>query len=118
MARPRLKDEDRRVVAVNIRLTTSESEKVNEYAAASDLTPANWIRKKTFKGKFPQIKASPLDAEIYRELHKIGVNLNQATHKINSGQVPRDYMIILAELSAQIKKIINALVNDSGPSEG
>jgi hypothetical protein len=118
MARPRLKDEDRRVVPVNIRLTTSESEKVNEYAAASDLTPANWIRKKIFTGKFPQIKASPLDAEIYRELHKIGVNLNQATHKINSGQVPRDYMIILAELSAQIKKIINVLINDSRPSEG
>ncbi|MBT1712307.1 plasmid mobilization relaxosome protein MobC [Fulvivirgaceae bacterium PWU5] len=118
MSRPRLKDEDRRVVPVNIRLTTSESERVNEYAAASDLTPANWIRKKIFTGKFPQIKVSPLDAEIYRELHKIGVNLNQATHKINSGQIPRDYVMILAELSMQIKKIINALVNDGGPSKG
>lgn len=117
MGRPKVNEEDKRTVQVNIRLTQSENEKVCEYAAAGNLSPANWIRQKIFTGKFPSVKTSPLDAGIYRELHKIGVNLNQATHRINSGQVPENYRQILLALYAQVSKIIKVLVDDGGPGE-
>lgn len=117
MGRPSIKEEDKRTVQVNIRLTQSENKKVCEYAAAGNLSPANWIRQKVFTGKFPNVKTSPLDADIYRELQKIGVNLNQATHKINSGQMPENYRPILLVLYTQVNKIIKLLVNDSGSGE-
>src|SRR5687768_12783706 len=117
MGRPSINEEDKRTVQVNIRLTQSENKKICEYAAAGNLSPANWIRQKVFTGKFPSVKTSPLDADIYRELQKIGVNLNQATHKINSGQMPADYFAILTVLTVKINKIIKLLVDDSGSGE-
>jgi hypothetical protein len=83
MSRPKINEQDKRVVQVNIRLTTEESTKVNGYAMACGLSPANWIRQKAFTGKDPPVRMTPLDASIYQELKRIGVNLNQATHKLN-----------------------------------
>jgi predicted DNA binding CopG/RHH family protein len=66
MGRPHVKVEEKRVVQVNIRLTADEFKKVSEYAAASGLSSANWIRKKIFTGKFPAMKESPIDTATYR----------------------------------------------------
>jgi hypothetical protein len=41
MARPNIDEKEKRVVQVNIRLTRDEENKVNHYAAASGLSPAN-----------------------------------------------------------------------------
>ena len=112
MARPRINDSDKRVVQVNIRLTIEESNKVNQYAAASGLSPANWIRYKVFVGKFPPVKMSPLDASVYLELKRIGVNLNQVTHRINAGAFPKEYLVRQLELTMILNNIIKVLIND------
>jgi uncharacterized phage-associated protein len=112
MGRPRVEDQDKRVVQVNIRLTEDENKKVIHYASASGLSPANWIRKKVFTGKFPAVKASPLDASIYNELKKIGVNLNQATHKINQGDMPKDYTVFILQLRNLLDKVLKTLIDD------
>lgn len=91
MSRPKVNEKDKRIVQVNIRLTTTEASTIDEYARASGLSPANWIRMKVFTGKFPAIRLSPTDATLYHELKKIGVNLNQAAHKLNQGEFPKDY---------------------------
>ena len=109
MARPALKEEDKRVVQVNIRLTEAEHNRVNTYAEAAGITPANWIRQKVFTGKFPQIKVSPLDAAVYRELHKIGVNLNQAVKAMHTGKQP-NLITIIGSLLSQQKEIIKMLI--------
>ena len=44
MGRPRVDDQDKRIVQVNIRLTEDEYKKASQYAEASHLSPANWIR--------------------------------------------------------------------------
>lgn len=103
---------------VNIRLTISENNKVNQYASASGISPANWIRKKVFSGKFPPVKLSPLDAALYNELKKIGVNLNQITHKINQGVFSRDYLVRQLELLSILNRILNALINDRKSDQG
>src|SRR5258706_11399962 len=109
MARPRKDDIEKRIVQVNVRLTKGEEEKTNTYATASGLSPANWIRQKVFTGKFPLIKMSPLDGEVYRELKRIGVNLNQGTHRLNQGDVPKDYRMLQFELLELLNKVLKLL---------
>jgi MobC-like protein len=118
MARPRISDIEKRVAQVNIRFTNDEKTKVNEYATASGLSPANWIRAKVFTGKFPTVKMSPLDVSIYQELKKIGVNLNQATHKINLGNFPKEYPVLQLQLQALLDKILKTLIDDRQPDKG
>ncbi|GAC1314051.1 MAG: hypothetical protein NVSMB24_38210 [Mucilaginibacter sp.] len=113
MGRPVLKDEERRMVQVNIRLTAGEYAKVVSYASASGMTPANWIRQKAFTGKFPSIKLSASDAAVYRELHRIGVNLNQVVKLMNEGKVGDGFDPfgrVLNELLNLEKEIIKQLV--------
>jgi hypothetical protein len=112
MSRPKVNEHDKRVVQVNIRLTTDENNKVNEYATASGLSPANWIRYKVFTGKIPSVRMSPLDASIYQELKKIGVNLNQATHKLNQGDFPQELSTMQLELLLLLNKVLKALLHD------
>ena len=112
MGRPRVEDLNKRVVQVNIRLTEEEHKKVAQYAQASGLSPANWMRRKVFTGKFPPVKLSPLDASIYRELKSMGVNLNQIAHKINQGEEYRVHAKFILDLWLTINKILNRLIND------
>jgi len=118
MSRPKVKEKDKRIIQVNIRLTASEAITVNEHAKASGLSPANWIRIKVFTGKFPAVKASPLDAAIYYELKKIGVNLNQATHKLNQGEFPKGYRELQLDLKASLEKILKQLLYDRQHDQG
>lgn len=118
MGRRHVNHKDKRVVQVNIRLTEDEYKKVASYASDSDLTPANWIRKKVFTGKFPSPKLSVIDSLTYQELRKIGVNLNQAIHKINEGEVPSFFLRILLDLKKHIEHILNLLIDDSKSDQG
>lgn len=118
MARPRKDDNEKRLVQVNIRLTKGEAMKLENLAASSGLSPANLIRYKFFSGRFPEPKQSPLEGEIYHELKKIGVNLNQATHKINSGEMPGDYRNILMILLAKLDSIFKRMIDDRQASKG
>ena len=112
---PRINDQGKRVVQVNIRLTEDEYKKASEYAESSRLSPANWMRFKVFAGKFPSMKASPLNAKIFYELNKMGVNLNQITHKINQGDIPKDYLFHILQVQALLTKILKLLSNDGQP---
>lgn len=118
MSRPKVNEQDKRVVQVNIRLTTEESNKVNGYAMASGLSPANWIRCKVFAGKNLPVRMSPLDTSIYQELKKIGVNLNQATHKLNQGDFPKDFRVLQLELLILLNKVLKAILHDSQHDQG
>lgn len=111
MGRPRVGEEEKRKVQVNIRLTGAEHRKVSAYAQSSGLTPANWMRQKVFTGRFPAVKISPIDAALYRELQKIGVNLNQAVKQVYSARQGVVQMDILTELLEMQQEIIKRLVS-------
>lgn len=110
MGRPALQEEDKRIIQVNIRLTKEENDMVCNYAQASAMTPANWIRQKAFTGRFPAIKLSPINAALYRELYKIGVNLNQAVKQLNAGKISPAFVTILTALIKTQKDILNCLM--------
>ncbi|PZR02643.1 MAG: hypothetical protein DI539_27405 [Flavobacterium psychrophilum] len=112
MSRPKINEQDKRLVQVNIRLTENESRVINEQAEGSALSPANWIRHKVFTDKFPPLKEAALDVSVYQELNKIGVNLNQAVHKLNQGDTPHDLVKPVHELLDLNKRIINLLLHD------
>jgi MobC-like protein len=118
MSRPKIDDQDKRVIQVNIRLTVDENAKVVQFAAASGISPANWIRKKVFSGKMPPVKLSPADTSLYQELRKIGVNLNQATHKLNAGDFPQDFRLILQTLLFLLNKILKSILHDREHDQG
>lgn len=110
MGRPALQEEEKRIMQVNIRLTKEENDIVCNYAQASAMTPANWIRQKAFTGRFPAIKLSPVNAALYRELHKIGVNVNQAVRQVHGGKLSPAYLTILTALMKTQKDILNCLL--------
>lgn len=118
MSRPKINEQDKRIVQVNIRLTSDENAKVNEYATASGVSPANWIREKVFTGKMPATKLSALDTSIYQELRRIGVNLNQATHKLNQGDFPSELRMIQLDLMTLLNQILKAIINDRQHDQG
>jgi hypothetical protein len=110
MGRPALLEEEKRLVQVNIRLTKEENDIVCNYAEASGLSPANWIRQKAFTGKFPVIKLSPINASLYRELQKIGINLNQAVKQLHAGKLSPAYLTILTALMKTQQEILKDLI--------
>jgi hypothetical protein len=110
MGRPQVREKKKRVVQVNIRLTTDENTKVRIYAEAAGLTPANLIRQKVFSGRFPVMKISPVEASLYRELHKIGVNLNQAVKQVHAGRSIGVPLSLLNELLRMQQVIIKTLL--------
>lgn len=111
MGRPALEEEEKRVVQVNIRLTVGEHKKVEAYSQSAGLSPANWIRQKVFTGRFPHVKNSPIEAALYRELHKIGVNLNQAIKLVNSYRAREIPQPILEDLLAVIQEVNKRLLS-------
>lgn len=111
MARPSLIEEEKRKIQVNIRLTKQEHEKVMLFSEGAGMSPANWIRHKIFTGRFPVMKISPLDAAFYRELHKIGVNLNQVVRKLQGVNQQKADLSILNELLLLEKEIIKRLLS-------
>ncbi len=112
MGRPKKSDVDKRVAQMNLHLTREEEKKILEQAAASGLFPPEWVRHKIFTGKFPPVKLSPIETDVYTELRRIGVNLNQAAHKLNSGETPSNYMGLQIELLGMLNKIFKLLLNE------
>ena len=111
MGRPKSSEERKRVVQVNIRLTTKENDELTNYAAASGMCPASWIRYKIFVGQNPPVKTSPLNTSIYQELRKIGVNINQIAHKVNQGEPPTGFKESYTVLVDLLNKVCKALVS-------
>ena len=61
---------------------------------------------------------SPVDVSIYRELKKIGVNLNQATHKLNLGDFPNELTTVQIELVSLLNTILKTLLDDRQYDQG
>lgn len=121
MARPRKNDTEKRVDQLNIRLTKAETAKITGWARASGLDTATWCRQRLLTGKFPSPKTALIDAETYKELRKIGVNINQAVHKLHQLGEKSDYLAESQQILGWIKRIGRALLNpthDRQPDQG
>ena len=85
MARPRLDDDDRRTRTIGVRVTAAEAAELAERAAAARLTTAAYMRRASL-GRPVRVTADRrLGVAEFRELTRIGVNLNQVTRVLNAG---------------------------------
>lgn len=61
---------------------------------------------------------SPLDASVYQELKRIGVNLNQVAHKLNQGEFPRELTRLQLELIQLLNKVLKTMLHDRQHDQG
>jgi hypothetical protein len=115
MPRPKLPEDQRRVVNFTVRLTSAEVKRLEQLANLCCKAPGILMRDKFFKGKFPEPKMAKLDLQTYLELKKIGVNLNQLTRQVNSGIVPSGFLGLLMKLLKHEDFIIKLLLHDRQP---
>ena len=87
MARPRLAAEDRRTRTIGVRVTTAEAAELAERAAAVRLTTAAYMRRRSLARPVRVQRDRRLGTDEFRELVRIGVNLNQVARSLNSGAV-------------------------------
>ena len=59
--------------------------KLGEKAAAMGMTPAQWLRAAALARRLPPTPVARVNLDTYRELARIGVNLNQAVRELHVG---------------------------------
>ena len=85
MARPRLGDAERRTRTIGVRVTEAQAAELVELAQAARLSVAALMRRRALGQPVRIAAARRLGAAEFRELNRIGVNLNQMARVLNSG---------------------------------
>lgn len=100
MARPKKAPEERRGDQLGVRLTTAERAELEQHAAALGISPAEFARRRSLGYRLPagSVAEQRHVARLAVALLRIGVNLNQLTHRANAGrEPPPDYLRALAD---------------------
>ena len=85
LARPRLGAEERRTRTIGVRVTEAQAAELAELAQAARLSVAALMRRRALGQPVRIAAARRLGADEFRELNRIGVNLNQMARVLNSG---------------------------------
>ena len=108
MARPKIAADKLRTATIGVRVSPAEYDRLKAKAAAMGMTPAQWLRCAALERQLPPPPAPAVNVETYRELARIGINLNQVVARINAGQaaaeVPRDIAAGLVRLVKEIQR--------------
>ena len=106
MARPKIAAEKLRTATIGVRVSPGESAALREKAAALGLTPAQWLRTAALARRLPAPAAGPVNVATYRELGRIGTNLNQLAARLNAGEPPAARLrTALEELAEQLRRV-------------
>jgi hypothetical protein len=117
MGRPKVEQDKIRSVIFLMRLTKDEMQRIAKVAETCGKASGEVVRQKLFKGKFPEPKIARIEMNVYLELKKIGVNLNQLTRLANAGKVGIDLLLILMKLLKQQETIINQILHRDSHTE-
>jgi len=111
MSRPCIKNEDKRIYQVGIRLTQSELHTIKINAACYGMSLQQYFICKALKKKPKNSFLSPINREILIQLYRIGNNLNQLTKAANSGRyVSTELKSVLRDLKQLLFSIKNILL--------
>lgn len=109
MARPKIAAEKLRTATIGVRVSPGEYAALREKAAALGLTPAQWLRTAALARRLPAPAAGPVNVATYRELGRIGTNLNQLAARLNAGAAGEPpaarLQTALAELAEQLRRV-------------
>lgn len=119
MARPKIAPEARRTATIGVRVSPAEYAALREKAAALGLTPAQWLRAAALARRLPPPPAARVNLDTYRELARIGVNLNQAVRELHAGDgagLSREILTGLLQTVLTVQRqVIGGNGNDSEP---
>jgi len=109
MARPKIAAEKLRTATIGVRVSPGEYAALREKAAGLGLTPAQWLRTAGLARRLPAAAAGPVNVATYRELGRIGANLNQVAARLNAGETEETaaapLQLALAELAEQLRRV-------------
>ncbi|UFP97294.1 plasmid mobilization protein [Gloeobacter morelensis] len=106
VARPRLKAEEVRSEILPVRLSPVELAEVCRKASAAGLRPSEYMRGLALGHRLAPT-VPPVNVETYRELVKIGVNLNQLARAINTAVKAGERLEISAEDVQSVSRLLS-----------
>jgi hypothetical protein len=110
MARPPKGRDDQLSEMLRCRLRPAEYLRIRQAAERSRLSLSDYARLMLLTGKVTVQQVKRLDADAFEQLRKIGINLNQAVHKLHAtGKIPPD----LASAAAVVEAFILGMVDGS-----
>jgi hypothetical protein len=109
MARPRKDRHQRRTETLRCRLRSSELFRLQKAARSAGLSLSDFVRAILVQGRLKVTQeVRTFDADLYDELRRIGVNLNQAVHKFHAtGHPPAQ----LERAAAMVEKAVMDLID-------
>lgn len=103
MARPRKGRDDQHSETLRCRLRPAEYLRIRQAAQQANMSVSDYVRRMLFTGTVVIKKTRTLDPAVYDELRRIGINLNQAVHKLHAtGLIPPE----LARAAALVEAIM------------
>jgi hypothetical protein len=102
---------------LQVRVDAQDLEALDQLAQAHNLTRSEAFRRVLKKLPFPRAK---VDADTYRELRRVGVNVNQIAKCLNSGDAPELEVIQqrLDDLSYRLEEVALLVCGDQEEQEG
>jgi hypothetical protein len=96
---------------VRFTVTPAEYVRIQQNAAAAGESVSDYTRKMVLKGRVVIEQTRSLDHAAYDQVRRLGVNLNQAVHKLHAtGRIPPE----LLSSAATIDRLLGKLLDD-GP---
>ena len=86
--RPRLTDAARRTAQLRVRLTDGELATLQGEAAQAGIAFPDFVRERTLTGRVTVERGQNLPPDVWLELRRIGVNLNQIARFLNGNPGP------------------------------
>lgn len=96
MSRPRLAETARRTAQLRVRLTDGELATLQATAAQAGIAFPDFVRERALTGRVTVDQRQSLAPEVWRELRRIGVNLNQIARHLNGNPGPASAPILSA----------------------
>jgi hypothetical protein len=100
---------------VVFRLTENELRKLERWSVMCGQHLAVLIRAKLLTGSYPKSILPKITVELYSELNRIGVNLNQLSRQVNAGKLPVNLLRVLEAVAEQQQRTIKHLLDDVPP---
>jgi hypothetical protein len=114
MARPPKGRDDQRSETLRCRIRPAEYLRIRQAAERADLSVSDYARAMLLTGQVTIRQMQSLDAEAFEQLRRIGINLNQAVHKLHAtGKIPPE----LASAASIVEAYILGMI-DGGMIDG
>lgn len=90
-----------------VRCTEAEKQEIKQKAAQAGLSLTEYIRKMVLHGKITIRQHKSVDPEVFFQIRKLGINLNQQTKKLNAtGALPLELKQLWQKLNAVLDQIL------------